>query len=128
MIPQQISLPSGLSSDPSHGSLLVIVITSLESLIVFALLREVFQCSISICFWRVRHAWHKNLVAKCSETETCADIMRRLGQAINGICKENADLNSFEDFMEDFIDCTDFLDYFKAIWFPRMGQPLSYKS
>ncbi|XXG44588.1 hypothetical protein AAC387_Pa01g4347 [Persea americana] len=84
-------------------------------------IREVFQCSISICFWRVRHAWHKNLVAKCSETETCADIMRRLGQAINGICKENTDLNSFEDFMEDFIDCTDFLDYFKAIWFPRMG-------
>lgn len=84
-------------------------------------IREVFRCSISICFWRVRHAWHKNLVAKCSETETRADIMRRLGQAINGICKENADLNSFEDFMEDFIDCTDFLDYFKAIWFPRMG-------
>lgn len=95
-----------------------------KTLIVFVLLREVFRCSISICFWRVRHAWHKNLVEKCSETETCAEIMRRLGQTIYGICKGNSDLNSFEVFMEDFVDCTDFLDYFQAIWFPRMGKTL----
>ena len=27
----------------------------------------------------------------------------------------------FEKFMEDFVDCLDFMDYFKAIWYPRIG-------
>ncbi|XP_077252948.1 uncharacterized protein LOC143892313 isoform X2 [Tasmannia lanceolata] len=83
-------------------------------------IREVFQCSVLICFWRVRHAWHKNLMKKCLETEMCVEISRRLGQAIYSICRENCDVDLFEDFMEDFVDCSDFLDYFKAIWFPRM--------
>ncbi|KAL5998429.1 hypothetical protein ACLOJK_009369 [Asimina triloba] len=52
-----------------------------------------------------------------------ADILtlRRLGQMVYIICKENADFNCFEDFMEDFVDCSEFLDYFKATWVPRMG-------
>ncbi|KAL3845025.1 hypothetical protein ACJIZ3_002428 [Penstemon smallii] len=62
-------------------------------------IREVFQCSVLICFWRVRHAWHKNLMKKCSEIETCSELAKRLGQAI-----------SFEEFM----------DYFKATWYPRL--------
>ncbi|KAJ6675607.1 ZINC ION BINDING PROTEIN [Salix viminalis] len=27
-------------------------------------IREVFQCSVLISFWRVRHAWHKNLIKR----------------------------------------------------------------
>ncbi|XP_077210645.1 uncharacterized protein LOC143846111 isoform X2 [Tasmannia lanceolata] len=84
-------------------------------------IREVFKCSVLICFWRVRHAWHKNLMKKCLETEMCVEISRRLGQAIYSICRENCDVDLFEDFMEDFVDCPDFLDYCKAVWFPRMG-------
>lgn len=84
-------------------------------------IREVFQCSVLISFWRVRHAWHKNLIEKCSDTKTCVEIMKRIGQAIYSICKGNGNLDLFEDFMEDFVDCLDFMDYFKAIWFPRMG-------
>ncbi|KAF8412439.1 hypothetical protein HHK36_000403 [Tetracentron sinense] len=84
-------------------------------------IREVFQCSILICFWRVRHAWHKNLVQKCSETEMRVEISRRLEQAVYSICKGIGNADVFEDFMEDFVDCSDFLDYFKAIWYPRIG-------
>ncbi|KAJ4964988.1 hypothetical protein NE237_016837 [Protea cynaroides] len=84
-------------------------------------IRKVFQCSILICFWRVRHAWHKNLLKKCLEMEICSEISRRLGEAVYSICKGDGDMDLFESFMEDFIDCSDFLDYFRAIWFPRIG-------
>lgn len=84
-------------------------------------LREVFQCSVLICFWRVRHAWHKNLIKKCSEMETCAAIAKWLGQAVHHICKGDGTAVLFEEFMEDFVDAADFMDYFKATWYPRLG-------
>ncbi|KAJ4979811.1 hypothetical protein NE237_010591 [Protea cynaroides] len=84
-------------------------------------IRKVFQCSILICFWRVRHAWHKNMLKKCLEMEICSEISRRLGEAVYSICKGDGDMDLFEGFMEDFIDCSDFLDYFGAVWFPRIG-------
>ncbi|XP_010269623.1 PREDICTED: uncharacterized protein LOC104606193 [Nelumbo nucifera] len=84
-------------------------------------IREVFQCSVLICFWRVRHAWHKNLVKKCLDIQMRAEISRRLGEAVYAICKGNGNVDLFEDFMGDFLDCLDFLDYFRAIWFPRIG-------
>ncbi|CBI29086.3 unnamed protein product, partial [Vitis vinifera] len=84
-------------------------------------IREVFQCSVLICFWRVRHAWHKNLVKKCSGIEMRAEISRQLGQAVSKVCRGHATVGVFEDIMEDLVDSSDFMDYFKAIWYPRMG-------
>ncbi|XP_020531953.1 uncharacterized protein LOC18448602 isoform X2 [Amborella trichopoda] len=84
-------------------------------------IREVFRCSILICFWRVRHAWHKNVIKKCSATNMCVEMFRRLGQAVCGICRGNGDVDSFEEFMVDFVDNPDFLEYFKATWIPRLG-------
>ncbi|XP_020243005.1 uncharacterized protein LOC109821233 [Asparagus officinalis] len=84
-------------------------------------IREVFQCSVLISFWRVRHAWHKILMEKCPETEIRAEMSRRLGEIVTRICKGKGDIVSFESFMEDFVDCSDFLDYFKAVWYPRIG-------
>ncbi|XP_068650431.1 uncharacterized protein [Aristolochia californica] len=84
-------------------------------------IRDVFQCSVMISFWRVRHAWHKNLIKRCAETEMCVEMSRHLGKAINNICRENGDADLFENFMEDFVDCTDFMDYFQATWLPRIG-------
>ncbi|KAL3826168.1 hypothetical protein ACJIZ3_022197 [Penstemon smallii] len=83
-------------------------------------IREVFQCSVLICFWRVRHAWHKNLMKKCSEIETCSELAKRLGQAVNRTCKGSGTANAFEDFMEDFVDAAEFMDYFKATWYPSL--------
>ncbi|KAL2254689.1 UNVERIFIED_CONTAM: hypothetical protein Sindi_0263600 [Sesamum indicum] len=84
-------------------------------------IREVFQCSVLICFWHVRHAWHKNLMKRCSEMEMRAEIAKQLGEAVNKICKGPGTANAFEDFMQNFVDAAEFMDYFKAIWYPRIG-------
>ncbi|XP_022858394.1 uncharacterized protein LOC111379268, partial [Olea europaea var. sylvestris] len=84
-------------------------------------IREVFECSVLICFWRVRHAWHKNLLKRCSEMEVCAEIAKRLGLSVNKICKGSGTANLFKDIMEDFADAADFMDYYKANWYPRLG-------
>lgn len=83
-------------------------------------IREVFQCSVLICFWRVRHAWHKNLMKRCSEIEMRAGIAKKLGQAVHTICKGVGSLKTFEDIVED-VDTGDFWEYFKAVWLPRLG-------
>ncbi|VFQ94370.1 unnamed protein product [Cuscuta campestris] len=84
-------------------------------------IRDVFQCSVLICSWRVRYAWHKNLMKRCSEMDLRAAIAKRLGQMIHSICKGLETANLFEDFMQDFADAADFVDYFKATWYPRLG-------
>ncbi|KAK6159396.1 hypothetical protein DH2020_006710 [Rehmannia glutinosa] len=84
-------------------------------------IREVFQCSVLICFWRVRHAWHKNLMKRCSNMEMRAEIAKQLGEAVKVICKGPGTADAFEDFMENSVDAAEFVDYFKAIWYPRIG-------
>ncbi|KAI9176824.1 hypothetical protein LWI28_007602 [Acer negundo] len=84
-------------------------------------IKDVFQCSVLVSFWRVRHAWHKNIVKKCSETEMRAEMLSQLGQAVDDICKGHGTVDLFEDCMEDFVDGSEFMDYFKAVWYPRIG-------
>lgn len=84
-------------------------------------IRDVFQCSVLVSFWRVRHAWHKNLVKRCSEIGMRAEIFRCLGVAVDDICKGHGTIALFENCMEDFMDGSDFMDYFKAVWYPRIG-------
>ncbi|XWS32408.1 hypothetical protein CRYUN_Cryun23aG0157000 [Craigia yunnanensis] len=88
-------------------------------------IRDAFECSVLLSFWRVRHAWHKNLVKRCSETEMRVEISRRLGLAVDDICRGCGNVDMFEKFIEDFVDCLDFMDYFKAIWYPRIGAWIS---
>ncbi|KAB1225218.1 hypothetical protein CJ030_MR1G025749 [Morella rubra] len=83
--------------------------------------RDVFECSVLICFWRIRHAWHKNLVKKCLATDMQVEISRRLGQAVDNICRGLGTVGLFEDLLEDLVDESEFMDYFKAIWYPRIG-------
>ncbi|CAI9096994.1 OLC1v1033274C1 [Oldenlandia corymbosa var. corymbosa] len=84
-------------------------------------IKEVFQCPILICFWRVRHAWHKNLMNRCSDMDYCAEISKKLGESVSNICKGHGNAHVFEAALEDFIDASDFVDYFKAVWSPRLG-------
>lgn len=53
--------------------------------------------------------------------EVRATIAKRLGEMIHSICKGSAPANMFEVFMEDFVDAVEFVDYFKATWYPRLG-------
>ncbi|GAA0141644.1 hypothetical protein LIER_02744 [Lithospermum erythrorhizon] len=90
-----------------------------------AAIREVFQCPVLICFWRVRHAWHKNLMTRCSNVDRRAAISQSLGQAVSNICKSLKSVAVFEAFMNNFEDADDFLDYFKAVWYPRLSSWVS---
>ncbi|CAI0445911.1 unnamed protein product [Linum tenue] len=47
-------------------------------------IRDVFQCSVLLSFWRVRHSWHKNLVKRCTETER-VQISQQLGLIVDKI-------------------------------------------
>ncbi|KAF8677907.1 hypothetical protein HU200_046392 [Digitaria exilis] len=83
-------------------------------------IRELFQCPVLISLWRIRHAWHKNLISKCSDVGKRSAMAKFLGDAISSICRGSGDLELFEAFLQDFVDCAGFLDYFKALWFPRL--------
>ncbi|KAG6519632.1 hypothetical protein ZIOFF_023129 [Zingiber officinale] len=76
---------------------------------------------MSISYWRVLHAFRKSLINKCFEREVRAMMSKRLGEALSSICKGHGGMDLFEAFMEDFVDCREFLDYFSATWFPRLG-------
>lgn len=84
-------------------------------------IKDVFECPVLISTWRVRHAWHKNLMKRCSENEMRTQISKHLGQAMCEICKGNGTITLIEDLMKDFSDCSDFMEYFKAVWYPRIG-------
>ncbi|KAG2394382.1 uncharacterized protein HKW66_Vig0182400 [Vigna angularis] len=81
---------------------------------------DVFQCTVMISFWRVRHLWHKNLV-KCLKSDMLIKISRRLGCIVDNICRLQGNTSLFEEFMEEFIDESKFMDYFKSTWHPRIG-------
>ncbi|CAN1849698.1 hypothetical protein LINPERHAP1_LOCUS39493 [Linum perenne] len=83
-------------------------------------IRDVFQCSVLLSFWRVRHSWHKNLLKRCTETESL-EISQRLGVIIDDICRGRTNMDSLGTFMGEFGDGSDFVDYFKATWYPKIG-------
>ncbi|KAL6514281.1 hypothetical protein OROHE_019268 [Orobanche hederae] len=84
-------------------------------------IREVFECSVLICFWRVRHAWHKNLMKRCSDIEMRVEIAKKLYEAVQRTCKGAGTANAFENIMVESVKAAEFVDYFKATWYPRIG-------
>lgn len=61
---------------------------------------------------------------RCSEIEMRAGIAKKLGEAVHTICRGVGSLKTFEDIMEDVVNAEDFLEYFKAVWLPRLGWAL----
>lgn len=53
--------------------------------------------------------------------QTRANLSKALGQIVKDISKGCGTVELFDSFMEDFVECKDFMDYFKAIWYPRIG-------
>ncbi|KAA0036918.1 Zinc ion binding protein isoform 1 [Cucumis melo var. makuwa] len=84
-------------------------------------IREIFQCSVLLSFWRVRHAWHKNILKKCVENEKRAEILRQLEKTVDGVCRGDENVDSFELMIKDQADDPEFVDYFKATWCSRLG-------
>ncbi|XP_021863959.2 uncharacterized protein [Spinacia oleracea] len=84
-------------------------------------IRDVFECSVLISTWRVRHAWHKALMKSCSQNEMRIQMSKRLGQIVSEICTGQGNVTLFDDFMEEFVSNSEFVEYFKAVWYPRIG-------
>lgn len=84
-------------------------------------IRDVFECPVLLSLWRVRHAWHKNLIKRCAVNEMRIQMSKRLGEAVSEICMGERTVSLFDAFMEHFLDNSEFMEYFKAIWYPRIG-------
>jgi len=48
-------------------------------------------------------------------------MSKRLGEAMSEICIGQGTVKLFDEFMKDFVDNSEFLEYFKAVWYPRIG-------
>eukprot|EP01018_Ginkgo_biloba_P040165 Gb_09265 [translate_table: standard] len=90
----------------------------------FSIIRDVFQCSILLCLWRVRRAWHRNIIKKCANVEMQREMFKRLGHIMyntwSGAVEAHHVVDALEEFMEDFVDHSAFLEYFKARWLPKI--------
>ncbi|KAH9620170.1 hypothetical protein KSS87_005214 [Heliosperma pusillum] len=88
-------------------------------------IRDVFECSVMMSLWRIRHSWHKNLVTRCSQKEMRLQMSRNLGHIVSEICSGRGKLTSSDNFMKDFADNSKFVEYFKAVWYPKIGSWIS---
>ncbi|XP_057515896.1 uncharacterized protein LOC130797335 [Amaranthus tricolor] len=88
-------------------------------------IRDVFCCPVLFTFWRVRRAWLKNIVKKCSDMEVQREIFKRLGDVISNVWNRLDSAAAIEKFMQDFIAQTAFMQYFKVFWLPKIEMWLS---
>lgn len=88
-------------------------------------IRDVFSCPVLFSIWRVRRAWLRNIVKKCSDMKVRREIFKRLGDIVSSIWKGLDTSVAIEKFMQDFIDQTAFMYYFKDCWLPKIEMWLS---
>ncbi|KAA8531075.1 hypothetical protein F0562_005784 [Nyssa sinensis] len=83
-------------------------------------IRNTFSCPVLFSLWRVRRSWLRNIVKKCSNIEVQREIFKRLGEIVYSIWGGVDSLVALEEFTQDFIDQTAFVQYFKASWVPKI--------
>ncbi|GAB2300509.1 hypothetical protein Dimus_034552 [Dionaea muscipula] len=83
-------------------------------------IRSIFGCPILFSLWRVRRSWLKNVVRKCANAEVQREIFKRLGKLVYSIWDEADSRVMAEEFMQDFVDQTEFMQYFKDCWLPKI--------
>lgn len=71
--------------------------------------------------WRVRRSWLRNIVKKCSNIEVQRELFKRLGEIVYTIWGGEDAFVALEKLTQDFIDQTNFMQYFKATWVPKIG-------
>ncbi|KAH9324532.1 hypothetical protein KI387_004710, partial [Taxus chinensis] len=83
-------------------------------------IRDMFQCPIFLCVWRVRRAWLKNITNKCSNIEVRREMFKRLGHIMYSTWTGVDSVDAISEFVQDFIDQSAFLKYFKSRWVPKI--------
>ncbi|CAL5196516.1 unnamed protein product [Lathyrus oleraceus] len=89
------------------------------------LLSEIFGCPVLFSLWRIRRSWLRNIVRKCNNIEVRREIFKRLGTLVYNIWGGTNTSVALEQFMLDFVDQTDFMEYFKVSWLPKIDMWLS---
>ncbi|GAB2258211.1 hypothetical protein Droror1_Dr00014371 [Drosera rotundifolia] len=83
-------------------------------------IRGIFGCPVLFSLWRVRRSWLKNVVRKCANREVQREIFKRLGKVVHSIWDGVDSATATEEFMQDFVDQTAFMHYFKDCWLPKI--------
>ncbi|XP_065881892.1 uncharacterized protein [Euphorbia lathyris] len=88
-------------------------------------IREIFGCPVLFSLWRVRRSWLRNIVKKCGNIDVQREIFKRLGKLVYGIW-DGVDVSAaLEELINDFVDQTSFMQYFKTSWVPKIEMWLS---
>ncbi|KAD5803097.1 hypothetical protein E3N88_14457 [Mikania micrantha] len=84
-------------------------------------IRETFSCPVLFSLWRVRRSWLRHIVKNCRNIEVQREIFKRLGEIVYSIWSGVNPIVVLEKFTYDFVDQTDFMQYFTATWVPKIG-------
>lgn len=88
-------------------------------------IREFFCCPVMFSLWRVRRSWLRNIVKKCANIKIQREIFKRLGNILYSIWDGADPFVNLEVLIQDFVDQTAFIEYFKASWMPKLEMWLS---
>lgn len=83
--------------------------------------RDIFSCPVLFSLWRVRRSWLRNIIKKCNSIEVKREMLKALGKIVYSIWDGVETAFAVEEFMQDFIDQTAFMQYFKDTWVPKIG-------
>ncbi|TYI34338.1 hypothetical protein ES332_A03G002600v1 [Gossypium tomentosum] len=79
-----------------------------------------FCCPILFSLWRLRSSWLRNVVKKCSNIEVQREIFKRLGKIVYDTWDSVNTSVALEECIQDFVDQTAFVDYFRSSWMPKI--------
>ncbi|MBA0609745.1 hypothetical protein Godav_021757 [Gossypium davidsonii] len=79
-----------------------------------------FCCPILFSLWRLRSSWLRNVVKKCSNIEVQREIFKRLGKIVYGTWSSVNTSVALEECIQDFVDQTALVDYFRSSWMAKI--------
>lgn len=85
-----------------------------------SVIRDAFQCRILLCLWHVRRGWLKGLLKHCHNFDVQREMFKHLGRIL--YCTRNASstADAVEEFLQIYIDQSEFVEYFRNKWFPKI--------
>lgn len=88
---------------------------------VFLPLSDAFQCRILLSLWHVRRGWLKDLLKHCHNFDVQREMFKHLGRIL--YCTRNASstADAVEEFLQIYIDQSEFVEYFRNKWLPKIG-------
>ncbi|KAG9459370.1 hypothetical protein H6P81_003878 [Aristolochia fimbriata] len=83
-------------------------------------IRDIFNCPVIFCPWRVRRKWLRNIIKRCTNVEVQREMFKNLGVITYSIFSGIDYADAIEQFIQDFVDQTSFMQYFRESWVPKI--------